>query len=74
MSVIKMYGRTNVKCLNMPFTNNTLVVANYNGVDIRFLICGKQIAEEVSTDKKARKAIYKSVKENYNIYKEVLMS
>lgn len=73
MSVITMYGRTPIKCLNMPHTNNTLVVTNYNGIDIRFLICGEQIAEQVDKDRNTKRKVYKQIKDNYQIHRTLFV-
>lgn len=61
---------TEIKALNMPFTNNTLVVAKHKGVNINFLIHGKQIAETIS-NKTEKKRVYREIKKEYRLYKEI---
>lgn len=72
MAVITMYGRTQIKCVNMPNTNNTLVVTNYNGIDIRFLMLGEQIANNVKENRNLKRKIYKTIKENYQLHRTFL--
>lgn len=67
------HGRTQMRCLNLPATGDTLVVApKFKGVRIQFIIVGKQIAEEIAADKETRKGIYKNIKEHYELYRATL--
>ena len=64
---------TEIKCLNMPYTNTTLVVApNYKGVYISFMIRGRRIAEDIVTDKTTRKKTYNRIKKEYKIQQTLL--
>ena len=66
-------NNTEIKCLNMPYTNTTLVVApNYKGEYISFMIRSGHIAEEIVTNKTARQKTYKKIKSVYNMYKKLL--
>ena len=65
------HGNTEIKTLNMPFTNNTLVVAKYKGVKIDFIIYGKQIAETIVTKKSEKKRVFRNIKREYRAYKEI---
>lgn len=66
MAILTKYGNTKIKCLDMPNTNNTLIVTNYNGVSIRFIIKGEQISKKIVTDKETKKKVYRTIKENYD--------
>jgi hypothetical protein len=64
---------TEIKCLNMPYTNTTLVVVpNYKGLYISFMIRGKRIAEDIVSDETARKKTYNRIKKEYKFCQEVL--
>lgn len=65
------HGNTEIKVLNMQFTNNTLVVAKYKGVKIDFIIYGKQIAETIVTKKSEKKRVFRNIKREYRAYKEI---
>ena len=64
---------TEIKCLNMPYTNTTLVVVpNYKGLYISFMIRGKRIAEDIVSDETARKKTYNRIKKEYKMCQDVL--
>lgn len=67
------HGRTQMRCLNLPATGDTLVVApKFKGTRIQFIIVGEQIAEQIAADKETRKAVYKNIKEHYELYRATL--
>lgn len=71
MGVIRTkYGRTEIKAINLPATNHTLVIApKYKGTRVDFIVPDGQIAELIVTDKKTRKAMYNTIREEYNTYR-----
>lgn len=67
------HGKTELKCINLPATGDTLVIApKYKKTRIQYIIVGQQIAEEIVTDKKTRAVAFKNIQENYELYKATL--
>lgn len=67
------HGRTQMRCLNLPATGDTLVVApNFKKERIQFIIVGKQIAEQIAANKKIRKTVFNRIKEEYKLYRATL--
>lgn len=66
------HGRTEMRCINLPATNETLVIApKYKGIRVQIMVEG-MIAEEITTDKKVRSTAFKQLKSYYNQYKELM--
>ena len=61
------YGKTELKCINMVATGDTLVIApNYKKTYTYVFIENKMIAEDIATDKKVRAEIFRVLKNEYN--------
>lgn len=68
------HGRTEMRCINLPATNETLVIApKYKGTRVQIIV-GGMVAEEITTDKKARSTAFKQVKSYYDQYKEFIVA
>jgi len=67
------HGRTQMRCLNLPATGDTLVVApNFKKERIQFIIIGEQIAEQIAANKETRKNVFNRIKEEYKLYRATL--
>lgn len=65
------YGKTEIKCINMVATGDTLVVApNYKKTYTYVILYNQMIAEQIATDKKVRATAYKAIQESYKSDKE----
>ena len=65
------YGKTEMKCVNMVATGDTLVVApNYKKTYTYVILHNQMIAEQIATDKKVRATAYKAIQESYKSDKE----
>lgn len=57
------YGKTKLRCINMPATGDTLVVApNYKKTYAYVIIENKMIAEEIAADKTLRAEVFIELK------------
>lgn len=74
MNVYKTeFNGIKIICLNMPFTNDTLVSSpSVDGRKIDIIIYGKQIAEEIKNDEKTRKKIYHKIVKERNIMRRII--
>lgn len=65
------HGKTELRCINMVATGDTLVVApNYKKTYTYVFICNQMIAEQIATDKKVRANAFKAIQESYKSNKE----
>jgi hypothetical protein len=74
MAVLKTnFKGTEIRCLNMPFTNDTLVVApSMNGERFSIIIYGKQIAENIVKSNKLTKMAYNLLEKEYKKYRSLV--
>jgi hypothetical protein len=74
MGVIRTkYGRTEIKAINLPATNHTLVIApKFKGARVDFIVPDGQIAEKIAADKELRRTMYNTIREEYNLYRSFL--
>lgn len=75
MAVFKTnFEGTEIRCLNMPFTNDTLVVApSMGGERFSFIIYGKQIAEEIVKSNKLLKKAFNRLETEYKLYRSLVV-
>lgn len=67
------YGKTEMRCIDMVATGDTLVVApNYKKTYTYVILHNQMIAEQIATDKKVRATAYKAIQESYNENKEFM--
>jgi hypothetical protein len=67
------YGKTEMRCVNMVATGDTLVVApNYKNTFTYVILHNQMIAEQIATDKKVRATAYKAIQESYNVNKDFM--
>ena len=74
MSVFKTnVGKTQIKCLNMESTNNTIfIIPNYNGERISYMIFGKQIAKEIMINNNLKTKIFNKAISQHNLCRTLL--
>jgi hypothetical protein len=73
MKVLKTnYNGTIIKCLDMPNTNNTLIVAPIDGKNINHIIFGKQLSRQIVNSENNTKKIYQKLKAKHNIYRSII--
>ena len=74
MSTIRTkYGKTEMKCINMVATGDTLVVApNYKKTYTYVIIENAMIAEEIAKDKNTRAMAYRLIQNSYKENKDFL--
>ena len=69
------YGKTEMKCINLVATGDTLVVApNYKKSYTYVILNNRMIAEEIASDKKMRSYAFQRLKESYNEKQRFLKS
>ena len=75
MAVLKTnFKGTEIRCLNMPFTNDTLVVApSIGGERFSIIIYGKQIAEKIVKSDRLTKKAYNLLEEKYKEYRSLVV-
>lgn len=62
------YRRTEIRCLNLPVTNETLVIApRYKQKRVQVFVKGQR-ANDIQQSKKLRAQAYKLIQNNYNEY------
>ena len=67
------HGKTELRCINMVATGDTLVVApNYKKTYTYAFIHNQMIAEQIATDKKVRATAYKAIQDSYNENKDFM--
>lgn len=72
-SIRTKWGKTDIKCINLLATGDTLVVApKYKKTYTYVIIYNQMIAEEIATNKKVRSEIYKLLKESYTTSNDVM--
>jgi hypothetical protein len=65
-SIKTTYRKTEIKCINLVATGDTLVVApKYKKTYTYIFIYNQMIAENIATDKNVRKEVYNLLKESY---------
>jgi hypothetical protein len=67
-------GKIEIKAVDMPNSNNTLVIAPINGKRYSIILSGQRIATDVITSYKLRKNIYRNIKERYNEYQNLILN
>ena len=73
MSVLKtIYKDTTIKCLDMPHTNNTLIVAPIEGKSVSYLILGKQISRQIVNNERNTKKVYQKLIAKHNQYRSIV--
>lgn len=73
MSVLKTnYKDTTIKCLDMPHTNNTLIVAPIDGKNISYLIIGKQLSRQIVNNNNNIKKVYQKLIAKHNLYRSIV--
>lgn len=73
MSVLTTnYKGTKIKCLDMPHTNNTMIVAPINGQTFSYLIIGKQVSKQIIESESNTKRVYQKLKAKHNLYRSLL--
>lgn len=70
MAVLKTeFNGTEIRCINMPFTNDTLVVApSMRGERFSTIIYGKRIADKIVKSDKLLKKVFDRLEREYNSY------
>lgn len=75
MSVLKTnYKDITIKCLDMPHTNNTLIVAPIDGKSISYLILGKQLSRQIVNNDNNIKKVYQKLMAKHNLYRSIIGS
>lgn len=60
------YNKIEIKALNLPYMNYTLIIAPYNGIKVCFVFNGR-VAKQMVTNEELKMTIYKRIRNEYNI-------
>ena len=74
MAVFKVkFKNTEIRCVDMPHTNATLVTApKLKGERVSIIIRGKQIAEQITKSKDMLKDIFNQLTTEQNLYRTLV--
>lgn len=74
MSVFKTeFKGTEIRCVNLPFTNDTLVVApSIEGRQVSIIVSGKQIAEKIVKSKKMLEKVFTEIMDEHNLFRSLI--
>ena len=74
MDVFKTnFKGTEINCINLPFTNDTLVVApSIDGRQVSIIISGKQIAEKIVKSKKMLEKVFTEIMDEHNLFRRLV--
>ena len=74
MAVFKVkFKDTEIRCVDMPHTNATLVTApKLEGERVSIIINGKQIAEQITKSKDMLKEVFQKLVTEQNLYRTLI--
>lgn len=74
MAVFKVkFKNTEIRCVDMPHTNATLVTApKLKGERVSIIISGKQIAEQITKSKDMLKEVFNKLTTEQNLYRTLV--
>lgn len=74
MSIFKTeFKGTEIRCVNLPFTNDTLVVApSIEGRQVSIIISGKQIAEKIVKSKKMLEKVFTEIMDEHDLFRRLV--
>lgn len=74
MAVFKVnFKDTEIRCVDMPHTNATLVTApKLEGERVSIIINGKQIAEQITKSKDMLKEVFHKLVTEQNLYRSLI--
>ena len=74
MAVFKAnFKDTEIRCVDMPHTNATLVTApKFDGERVSIIINGKQIAEQITKSKDMLKEVFHKLVAEQNLYRSLI--
>lgn len=74
MAVFKtIFEDTEIRCVDMPHTNTTLVTApKLEGERVSIIIKGKQIAEQITKSKDMLKEVFHKLVDEQNLYRSLI--
>ena len=58
------YNNTEINVLNIPYTNHTLIIAPYMGMELSFIFNGR-IADQINDNEDLKKMVYTRIKNEY---------
>ena len=74
MNVFKTeFKGTEICCVDLPFTNDTLVVApSIEGRQVSIIVSGKQIAEKIVKSKKMLEKVFTEIMDEHNLFRRLV--
>jgi hypothetical protein len=74
MNVFKTeFKGTEIRCIDLPFTNDTLVVApSIEGRQVSIIVSGKQIAEKITKSKKMLEKVFTEIMDEHNLFRRLV--
>lgn len=74
MDVFKTnFKGTEINCVNLPFTNDTLVVApSIEGRQVSIIVREKQIAEKIVKSKKMLEKVFTEIMDEHNLFRRLV--